>query len=121
MKHIPVLLDEVLSYFEGVHLKTFFDGTLGAGGHARAILDAHPEIETYIGCDRDGQAHEIADEALAPHREKVKFFRGNFADLDQALAEYGIEKVDGFFLTLGSRRCSSIKEKEVLASKRKGI
>ncbi|MDN3507685.1 MAG: 16S rRNA (cytosine(1402)-N(4))-methyltransferase RsmH [Simkaniaceae bacterium] len=100
-KHVPVLIDEVLDHFEGVELKVFFDGTIGAGGHAEAILQAHPEIETYIGCDRDGQAHEIAGEKLAPFKEKVKFFRGNFADLDQALEELGIEQVDGFFFDLG--------------------
>ena len=99
--HVPVMVDEVLEYFEGVEIKTFFDGTLGAAGHAEAILQAHPEIETYIGCDRDGDAHEIAQERLAPYKEKVKFFRGNFSELDEALEEFGIEQVDGFFFDLG--------------------
>lgn len=64
LSHKPVLLREVLQVFEGKNLKLFFDGTLGAAGHARAILEEHPEIEKYIGCDRDPIALELASKAL---------------------------------------------------------
>ena len=47
-KHIPVLTREVLEIFSSQKIRVFFDGTLGAGGHARSILEAHPEIEKYI-------------------------------------------------------------------------
>jgi MraW methylase family len=40
-QHTPVLLDEVLGFFADVRLRTFVDGTLGAGGHACAIAAAH--------------------------------------------------------------------------------
>ena len=43
--HVPIMVPEVLKGFEGATLKTFYEGTLGAGGHAREILQAHPEIE----------------------------------------------------------------------------
>lgn len=98
------MLSEVLSFLQGRPLRVFFEGTLGAGGHARAILEAHPEIETYIACDRDPDALKIAREVLSPWKEKVKFVQGNFADLDQHLQ--GFERVDGFFLTWESRLCS---------------
>jgi 16S rRNA (cytosine1402-N4)-methyltransferase len=62
--HVSVLRDEVVQAFEGLEINTFFDGTLGAGGHAEAILEAHPEIKRYIGCDRDPRAHELAVERL---------------------------------------------------------
>jgi 16S rRNA (cytosine1402-N4)-methyltransferase len=97
--HIPVMLEECLTYFEDQSIKVFFDGTLGAGGHAKALLAAHPEIEMYIGCDRDKSALEIARETLKPWEDKVVLVHGNFADLDQHLQELGIEEVDGFFLT----------------------
>ena len=58
--HIPVLKDEVLEAFQDIHIEVFFDGTLGAGGHAKEILEAHPEIKTYIGCDKDEIAMTIA-------------------------------------------------------------
>jgi len=106
-KHISVMLQETLSFFEGKHIKTFFEGTLGAGGHAAAILAAHPEIERYIGCDRDDSALELAQEKLKPWKGKVTFVQANFSDLDEILSELGVKQVDGFFLISGSHRCKS--------------
>ena len=100
------MVDKVLKGFEGVELKTFYEGTLGAGGHAQAILKAHPEIGRYIACDKDPEAIQIAKEVLAPWSDKVEFVQGNFSDLDLQLKERGIEEVDGFFLTWECRQCS---------------
>ncbi len=97
--HVSVMLKETLELFSDTKLTIFFDGTLGAGGHAEAFLKAHPEIEKYLGCDRDQSALEIAKTNLSSWNEKVEFLHGNFADLDLLLEEKGIEKVDGFFLT----------------------
>jgi 16S rRNA (cytosine1402-N4)-methyltransferase len=97
--HIPIMVKECLEYFSGISLKVFFDATLGAGGHAKALLEAHPEIETYIGCDKDPDGLKIARENLSAWKEKVGFVQGNFADVDQILRKKGIKKVDGFFLT----------------------
>jgi 16S rRNA (cytosine1402-N4)-methyltransferase len=97
--HIPVMMSEMIEYFAGTSIKVFFDGTLGAGGHARAMLEAHPEIEMYIGCDRDQMALAIAKENLSEFEHKMKFVQGNFLDLDQMIASVGVKQVDGFFLT----------------------
>ena len=94
MNHVPVMLNEVLSAFDGVELRVFFDGTVGAGGHAKAILQAHPEIETYIACDKDPSALALAAEALAPFKEKVKFVHSDYVNLEQFVPN----EVDGFFL-----------------------
>jgi len=93
------MVEAVLKGFEGVKISCFYEGTLGAGGHAKAILEAHPEIERYIGCDKDPDALEIAKEVLLPWKEKVDLIQGDFADLDQHLEERDIESVQGFFLT----------------------
>lgn len=98
-EHISVLEKECLALFEGVSLKVFFEGTVGAGGHAKAILEAHPEIKKYIGCDLDPEALLIAKETLKPWKDKVELVHGNFAHLDRYLEERGIQAVDGFFLT----------------------
>ena len=92
------MLAETLSFFKDRTIKSFFEGTVGAGGHAKAILEEHPEIERYFACDQDLNALEIAKETLKPWKEKVEFIHGNFSHLDQYLKERGIEKVDGFFL-----------------------
>ncbi len=97
--HAPVMVAEMLKFFEGRSLKVFFEGTVGAGGHAQAILESHPEIERYIACDRDPEALELAESRLEPWKDKVEFVRGNFADLDTVLQKKGIKEVNGFFLT----------------------
>ncbi len=97
MRHCPVLLREVLEIFEEKKLRRFFDGTLGAGGHAKGIIEAHPEIERYIGCDRDPRAHALAKETLKPWLKKIEFIQGNYADLI-AGAE---EEFDGFLIDIG--------------------
>ena len=96
--HISVMLNEFLEFFSGQKLRTFFEGTVGAGGHARALLEAHPEIERYIGCDQDPEALGIARGVLAPWRGKIDLVQGNFSTLDTVLSERKIDKIDGFFL-----------------------
>ena len=97
MTHIPVLMGEVLQLFAPLEIRVFFDGTLGAGGHAKALLEAHPEIERYIGCDRDPRAHELASGVLAPWREKVEFVRGSYAE--EVAKVKGC--IDGFLIDVG--------------------
>ncbi len=97
--HTPVMVAECLHFFEGAQLKVFFEGTVGAGGHAKRILEAHPEIELYIGCDLDPEALELASKNLKPWKEKVELINGNFSDLDIFLQKRGINEVNGFFLT----------------------
>jgi 16S rRNA (cytosine1402-N4)-methyltransferase len=90
--------DEFLKFFNGLEITTFFDGTLGAGGHAEALLEAHPEIETYIGCDRDEESLGLARENLKKWGRRVEFVHANFADLDEVLEERNIKNINGFFL-----------------------
>lgn len=97
-KHKSVLKDEFLDAFKDVKIKNFFDATVGAGGHAEAILDAHAEIECYIACDRDKSALEISKQRLERFGSKVHFFHGNHEHLDRYINSVGIENVDGFFL-----------------------
>jgi 16S rRNA (cytosine1402-N4)-methyltransferase len=88
---------EVLEIFAGKDLRRFFDGTLGAGGHAKALLEAHPEIERYIGCDRDPRAHELSTTVLAPWWEKVELVRGSYAE--EVKRVEGV--LDGFLIDVG--------------------
>jgi len=94
--HVSVLLNEVLKVFEGVALTTFVDGTLGAGGHAEALLKAHPEMETYFGFDRDPEALQIAKKRLNSWENKIRFIHANFSDIDTY-----VESCEGILLDLG--------------------
>jgi 16S rRNA (cytosine1402-N4)-methyltransferase len=99
--HTAVLEAEVLAAFESVRLSTVFDGTVGAGGHAAALLQAHPEIERYIACDRDPTAHAVAGETLKAWGKKVEFVRGNYSQISQFLQEKDIPTIDGFLVDIG--------------------
>ncbi len=97
--HISVLLEEMLQQFAGANLRVFVEGTVGAGGHAAALLENHPEIECYIGFDQDESALEIAAKRLAPFKDKVILVNRNFSAIGEVLQQRGISEVDGFFLT----------------------
>jgi 16S rRNA (cytosine1402-N4)-methyltransferase len=104
--HLPIMVNDVLECLKETRIDVFFDGTLGAGGHAKAILEAHPEIKAYIGCDKDPEALEIAKERLAPWMGKVELVQGDFGKLDVYLKEMKIDAVDGFFLTSECPLCN---------------
>lgn len=99
--HKPVLMNEVLAVFQDVKIKTFFDGTLGAGGHARRLLEAHPEIEKYIGCDRDCDAIEIARKELIAWKDKVELVHGSHSELKQWLKLSNVRCLDGIMIDAG--------------------
>lgn len=98
MTHIPVLLSHVVEAFHRTSLRVFLDGTVGAGGHAAALLQAHREIEYFLGLDRDPVALQLAGEKLQPWGDKVHLQKSNFAAMKDYIPEGG---VDGILLDLG--------------------
>ena len=64
----------------------FVDATIGAGGHARALLEAEPNLRL-LGLDRDPKALALARGQLAPFGERVRLVQANFGDLAEALAD----------------------------------
>ncbi len=98
--HISVLKDEVLALFKEQQIHVFVDGTLGAGGHSKAILQEHPEIKTLIGIDQDTDALSIAKERLESWDSTLTLRQGNFDVVIPKLLQEGV-KVDGILLDLG--------------------
>ena len=74
------------------------DATLGAGGHARALLEAGPAIRL-LGLDRDPDALELARSRLAGFGDRVQVLEANFGDLASALEGYPAP--DGILADLG--------------------
>jgi 16S rRNA (cytosine1402-N4)-methyltransferase len=99
--HRSVLLDEVLEAFKPIALNVFVDGTLGAGGHAEALLKNHPEIDLYLGIDQDPQALSLAAKRLEPWKDKVQFRQGNFSEFDKFLDELKVASIQGLLVDLG--------------------
>ena len=77
--HIPVLVTPILEAFRSTAGRTFLDGTVGGGGHSRAILGEFPTARLWA-MDADGEAIERAKRVLAPSR--VTFTHNNFRNLD---------------------------------------
>lgn len=97
--HVTVLKREVVEGLAPVAGGVYVDATLGAGGHAEAILEV-PGTRL-IGVDRDRNALAIARARLARFGERVAFAHGRFAEIAGHLAAMGIEKVDGLVADLG--------------------
>ncbi len=98
--HVPVMVQEVLHYLEPCKGGVFVDGTLGAGGHARAILE-HLEPALYVGIDRDEEALDIALKHLEPYGDRVEVFHGLYSQVGEILEELELEGMDAFLLDLG--------------------
>lgn len=98
--HQPVLLAETLQFLAPAPGKIYVDGTLGAGGHAQALLAATGGAARLIGIDQDGDALALARQRLRQFPQ-VTFYRGNFKDLARILDELAVPKVHGILLDLG--------------------
>jgi 16S rRNA (cytosine1402-N4)-methyltransferase len=94
--HEPVMVAEVLEYLRPERGGLYFDGTLGGGGHAAALLGMSAAARV-IGVDQDAEALEVAGRRLAPYGERAKLVRANFADAAESLAE----PLSGALLDLG--------------------
>lgn len=79
----------------------YVDGTVGGAGHAARILEASSPDGILIGFDRDAEALRAARERLLPFGGRVRLVQGNFAGFAEALAGFGIGRIDGFLLDLG--------------------
>jgi 16S rRNA (cytosine1402-N4)-methyltransferase len=101
--HVPVMLEESLRLLDPQPGETLVDGTLGAGGHSRAILTALGAAGRLIGVDRDPKMAQIAREKLlgVSAGAKVEILTGHFGDLPAVLAALGVEAADGVLLDLG--------------------
>jgi 16S rRNA (cytosine1402-N4)-methyltransferase len=96
--HRPVLAAEVVEWLAPSRGGFFVDATVGAGGHAAALLEAGPGIRL-LGIDRDPGALALAGERLAPFGDRARLVAANFADLDEALT--GSPAPDGILADLG--------------------
>lgn len=100
MRHQSVLRQEVLEWLSPLKGRVILDGTLGAGGHARLILEKiAPRL--LIGLDQDTKALEEARKNLADFGERVMILHENFKNIHNRLNTIGIPAVDGMLLDLG--------------------
>lgn len=97
--HISVMLDEVLVALKPAAGEVYADGTFGAGGYSRAILDtANCQV---IGIDRDKSALWMGEDLKKIYGSRLHLQHGCFSDVQNLAQSAGFEKIDGFVLDLG--------------------
>ncbi len=97
--HMPVLTAETMGYLVPESGGVFVDCTVGAGGHARALMESG--ATRLLGFDRDPQALVHAAEALAAWRDQVQLLHADFRDLASVLDDRGVATIDGAVADLG--------------------
>jgi 16S rRNA (cytosine1402-N4)-methyltransferase len=96
--HVPVLIGPLIRAVAPV-TGTWLDGTFGAGGYARALLEAG--AERVIGVDRDPDALAAAHAWAGHYKGRLSLVAGRFGDLDRLAAEAGAPALQGVVLDVG--------------------
>ncbi|MBM3152038.1 MAG: 16S rRNA (cytosine(1402)-N(4))-methyltransferase RsmH [Chloroflexi bacterium] len=102
LAHEPVLYQQIITALHPRSGGLYVDGTLGAGGHARGILEACAPAGSLIGLDVDPQALAIARETLAPYGNRFRLIQASYTKLGQILHEITSPPPDGILLDLGA-------------------
>jgi 16S rRNA (cytosine1402-N4)-methyltransferase len=104
--HVPVMLERILALLgpalsapsgEDVY---FVDATLGLGGHAAAVLAAHPRV-TLIGLDRDTTAIERSGRRLEAYSDRIHLVHAVYDQIPRVLDDLGIPGVHAVLFDLG--------------------
>jgi len=100
--HQPVLYKEIIHALQPRRGGRYVDGTLGAGGHARGILEACAPDGQLLGLDVDPQALAIARKTLAPYEHRIHLVQASYTTLSEQLKNLQWDSVDGIVLDLGA-------------------
>ncbi len=100
-EHVPVLLSEVLDALQPAPGKCYIDLTVGAAGHARAILERSAPTGRLLAVDADVEATHYARSALCEFGERAVVRHGFFDELTELAAAAGFTPADGIMADLG--------------------
>lgn len=101
-KHVPVLLQEVLSHLQPQPGEVVIDCTAGGGGHSKALLSRVLPGGKLIAFDQDTAAIKAADNKLQElGRENYTLIHSSFSDLSKELNKKGISSADCILFDLG--------------------
>ena len=98
--HLPVMVERIVELFAPVPPGVLIDATVGGGGHARALLEAHPHLQL-LGLDQDADALAAAAAALTEFEGRVTLRQARFDQLTTTLQESTDAPVAGVLFDLG--------------------
>ncbi len=96
--HVPVLLKEAMEALDPLAAGVYVDGTFGAGGYARALLDRGARV---IALDRDPSAIRAGETLAASSGGQLELVEARFGELDEVVKRLGVGGVDGVVLDIG--------------------
>jgi 16S rRNA (cytosine1402-N4)-methyltransferase len=99
IKHLPVMLEDVIEMLNLRIGGVYVDATIGLGGHSERILELIGTEGQLIGIDRDEDALKITAERLKGRKVILKM--GSFSDIEKLLNSESIHEVDGILFDLG--------------------
>jgi 16S rRNA (cytosine1402-N4)-methyltransferase len=96
-RHVPVLVSEVVELLGGKSV--VIDATVGAGGHAEALLESG--VGAVVGLDRDPSALALATERLRRFGARFRAVPSRFSQLAETVRSTGLERAGGVLFDLG--------------------
>lgn len=101
MTHISVLLHESIDGLQIQSGETYFDGTLGAGGHFEEVAKRFGDSVVMIGVDLDPKAIERTKKRLFSYKLNAHYVENSFRNIKTILSSLNIEKVNKILLDIG--------------------
>lgn len=101
MRHVPVLLNEVVTALALRPGENVIDCTLGDAGHAEKILEKTAPGGKLLGVDADPESLLRAKQFLYAYGERVTYVRENFSRLKEIVEREKFGPVNAILLDLG--------------------
>jgi 16S rRNA (cytosine1402-N4)-methyltransferase len=98
-RHLPVMPEAVMATLAPKDGGIYVDGTFGAGGHARLLLERAQT--TVYAIDRDPSAIRDGKALQEAFGDRLVLIEGRFSDMIDLMASAGVERVDGVLLDIG--------------------
>lgn len=99
--HLPVLYQHIILALRPTSPGRYIDATIGAGGHARGILEESSPDGRILGFDLDPQALEIASQRLSDYPGRFTLVHASYTTLEEQLKLLGWGQVQGIVIDLG--------------------
>jgi len=99
--HLPVLYQQIILALRPKSPGRYIDATVGAGGHARGILEKSSPDGCLLGFDLDPQALEIASQRLSDYSGRFSLIHASYTTLLDQLQAAGWESSHGIIIDLG--------------------